>query len=122
MTHYAILCHDMRLLNSLYTGAACLQRITQALQKCSSFSLKCSAIGPVEALCNSMSLAQQVTNCSIDLHNALSAVDAAALQASPELQEDLQQFVRQLSRLNICSYQEQQHKTVLELHVQVSPP
>lgn len=97
----------------------CRQTITAALQQMTAFAGQCGTIGPVYALLHHISLAQQLTNCSIDLCSALAAVHAAALRVSPDLQEDLSQHVRQLQRTIGCCYSEQQHKVLLELYVQV---
>lgn len=93
-----------------------------ALKRLSDFAGgTCASVGPVYHLIHSCSLAQHLTNCCLDLCNALRGLVAAlaGLGASQELQEDLGQLLSQLERGLHCTYNESQHQLLLELQVQV---
>ncbi|WIA31303.1 hypothetical protein OEZ86_002205 [Tetradesmus obliquus] len=102
-------------------GALLLQGLAAALKRLSDFAGgTCASVGPVYHLIHSCSLAQHLTNCCLDLCNALRGLVAAlaGLGASQELQEDLGQLLSQLERGLYCTYNESQHQLLLELQVQ----
>ena len=93
--------------------------MTAALQRCTTFADDCSSIGPMQAAFHAVALAQECTNCTLDLHAALSRIDAQALGVGIDLQEDLTQFVRQLSRLCTFKFPQDSYDTIAQLQKQV---